>query len=296
MGAKKHLFAANEDLHKPVKNSTENGACLTGHESSYIDFSNKNSCNYRYQAVEQGKSHKKIKSYLHSYNDRLTNIASSYSEIPTSAYNTKKGGLCPAYYVVSIPVPRKGDWDVGGPTQGDIKRKGTQDIKKGENFTRDTWPYWNNAHHLIPKGTLKSAITNEGSVVGALMEVGLLKAKYNINHKKNMLFLPMDKEVGKILDMPRHIQLKEGDDDRIKASCTNHSIYDKMVKEMKDGLGKIIREYRDIVRKSEKGKCEVPDFELDKRLLEDLSDELLNMILEWQGGRSLDSLSCIDEQ
>ena len=68
-----------------------------------------------------------------------------------------------------------------------------------------------------------------------------------------------------------------------------------MVKEMKDGLKEIINGYRKAIKNAEKGDCEKPDFKLDKKKLEELSDELLEIILNWEGGRSLDSLAFIDE-
>ncbi len=128
-------------------------------------------------------------------------------------------------------------------------------------------------------------------LVEKIMQQGLLQAHYNINHKINMLFLPQDKEVGKILDMPRHIQLKEDDGD-VAQSCTNHSVYNEMVKTMENGLKKIIKEYRKVIEKAQTDNaCETPDFKLDKSKLEKLSRKLLKLILNWEGGRSLDSFS-----
>jgi len=48
----------------------------------------------------------------------------------------------------------------------------------------------------------------EPSPVDELIQTALLKAKYNVNHKLNMLFIPQDREVAELLNLPRHIQLK----------------------------------------------------------------------------------------
>jgi len=280
------------ELHIEVKNVTEGGACLIGHKGSHKNFTGKSTCNYRYQALEQAKSHGEIQKYLHSYNTALDKINRQYRQgVQTSAYDTQKGGKFPAYYCAKIALPKKGDWDVGGPEKNIESQSFSGDTDKiiaEHNFTRDTWPYWNNAHHLIPKGTLKQVMQKQESEVSELMQQGLLQAHYNINHKINMLFLPQDKEVGKILDMPRHIQLKEGDSD-VAQSCTNHSVYNEMViKELK----KIIKGYCKMINKAQTDNaCETPDFERDKSKLEKLSRKLLTLILHWEGGRSLDSLS-----
>jgi len=286
---KTHFFDINADLHDPVE-GTEGGACLVGHEGDYINKKNAYSCNYRYQAVERAKSHKEIKKYLHSYNDVIDQIAVQYPDnIPTLARDCEKG-IFPAGYSMKIPVPQKHDWDIEGPPK-DLQRSYGEKIIAKHNFTRQIWPYWNNAHHLIPKGILKKNIVADE--IGPLMEKGLLTEKYNINHGINMLFMPMDLEVGKILDMPRHIQAKAGDDKRVKASCTSHPVYDKMVEEIDNGLKEIIKGYRKAIGNVEN--CTTPDFKLDKKKLESLSERLLDMILKWEGGRSLDSLACIDE-
>lgn len=302
MAKKKGHFGEGDDLSKLHKlyrkpDKTEGGACLTGHQGSHSGFNGKSTCNYRYQAVEQARSHSKIKAYLHSYNKFTTSIliARKQEEIKTSVYRTKSGGLSPGHYVTHLPLPNPGDWDVGGPNRNIVRKtiKGSKvTIKRGLNFSQDTWPYWNNAHHLIPKGTLKSEIVNEGSPVSDMIQFCLLSAQYNINHKINMLFMPQDKEVGKILHMPRHIQLREDDADaRVALSCTNHPIYNQMTVTMEGGLEKIILKFRKTALKATKGKCVKKDAKMDKKALENLSEKLLKMILVSRGGESLDSIA-----
>lgn len=274
-------------LHKKVK-KTEDGACLTGHQPSFEKKaeSKKVTCNYRYQGFEQAKSHRGIKWRLHSYRTTLT------APIRTALK------VAPPRYCVWLDPPGPGDWDLDGPTKGPIVRKNKSGrkvtIPKGMNFSQDTWPYWNNAHHLIPKGTLKEVISNEPSPINNLIQQGLLTALYNVNHKKNMLLMPQDMEVAKELSMPRHIQLKEGDDTSISAQVFNHPEYNTMVSV---GLDKVMTSYRksaDNANKRKKKPHEVPNVRLSKKKLETLSKNLLRWVLAWGKdgkGSSLDSKS-----
>jgi hypothetical protein len=281
-------------LHKPINGDTEDGACLTGHHSKYEDFKKKVSCNYRYQAYEQADSHAGIKSRLHGYEKRT-------EPVPTSAYKSKKRKMTPAWYTATLdaPDPDNLDWHLGGP-KGPKKRssfsRGTRKVKKGHNFTNAQWPYWNNAHHLIPKGTLKSTILEQPSEVANLIQQALLEAKYNVNHKVNMLLMPQDKEVAALLGLPRHIQLKEDDEPDLEAMCTDHPVYNEMVKTMRSGLSKIIGDYKEIcddaIKKAKDEGHKVPNAKLDKSRLERLSRTLLKMLLDAGAagtGKAIDS-------
>ncbi|WP_395832497.1 AHH domain-containing protein [Archangium violaceum] len=274
-----------DELHTSVNSSTENGACLTGHLSDFKNFRNRQSCNYRYQAYEQAKNEPRIKERLHSY--KTVTIS---NPLNTSAREAESGKMAPAYYCATLPIPQDGDWDIDGPKR-DILRKTFEDktvkIRRGRNFTQDTWPYWHNAHHLIPKGTLKDEILKEPSPVNELIQVALLKAKYNVNHKLNMLFIPQDQEVAELLNLPRHIQRKDGDAPDVPANYGNHPLYNKMVREIKKGLDTIITDYRSICEKAitaVEEEHDIPNPSLDKKKLEELSETLLQMLLGWGAG------------
>ncbi|MDG9669604.1 AHH domain-containing protein [Hahella sp. CR1] len=288
-----------DDLHERLQGTTENGACLVFHGSAtFIEFRNKFTCNYRYQGYEQAKSHTAIKNTLHGY---MTGIEHERSKaikdrghIVTSAYETDSGGMKPGAYCIDLNFPNKGDWDVGGPDR-DITRlkyngRSTTTIKKGHNFTRETWPYWNNAHHLISKGTFKNMILNEGPKISNIIQKALLTAKYNIHHKKNVLLMPQDKEVAQILGLPRHLVLKEEDQQEVSKQCTSHPIYDRLVRETKKGLRDILGEYRKICDpvKDYPDGHPIPDVNLDKSKLEKLSEKLLRLILGMSPGAPLD--------
>lgn len=301
---------ALDDLHRPVKNSTEDGACLAGHQGNFNRFRNKVSCNYRYQAYEQAKAEARIKERLHHYKMVVIN-----ADLKTSAYDTEAGGKAPAHYCAALPPPEDGDWDIDGPNRDILRTTFRVDDKgvakslkvpKKQNFTQDTWPYWNNAHHLIPKGTLKAEILKEHAPVDELIQQALLSAHYNVNHKVNMLFLPQDREVAQVLSLPRHIQLKDDDAPDLEAMCTDHPVYNQMVREMDAGLKSIISSYRSICDNAVKeveGTHDVPNAKLDKAKLEQLSRDLLDILLQWGGvmnaalsgskrkGRSLDALA-----
>ncbi|OJT24228.1 hypothetical protein BO221_13680 [Archangium sp. Cb G35] len=289
MGDNGHLPDVElDDLHKQhrQKSTTEGGACLTGHESSFRQKKNKVTCNYRYQAYAQADSEPKIKERLHSYSGRTTPVA-------TSIYETKAGGWSPSYYALELPAPRPGDWNVGGPSTPIMRKSITGNNVKvpvGMNFSQDTWPYWNNAHHIIPKGLFATMISEQPAPVPNVMRKALMMAQYNINHKINMFMLPQDREVAYILGLARHIQLKHGDDG-IAESCTNHPIYNRVVE---GRLNSIISGYKSICDGAKPEGHKIPNASLDKKKLEDLSEHLMNQIIDWgkiEAGASLDKHS-----
>jgi A nuclease family of the HNH/ENDO VII superfamily with conserved AHH len=294
---KGHFGAAALDrLHEQHrKDGTEGGACLTGHQASFAKKNGKVTCNYRYQAYQQADSHGGIKGKLHSYETKIIARA-----IKTSAWKKNKPEYC-SY----LPKPRAGDWHVGGPLLGPVTRKtftasNTVTIPKTMNFTQETWPYWNNAHHLIPKGTLKGKILDETSQVAELIQKALMTAQYNINHKINMLLMPQDKRVADLLDLPRHIQLRDNDAPGVPAICGNHPDYNLMSCEVERGLNSIIKNYRNLCNKAinaVKGTHKIPKPTLDKKKLESLSRKLLRIILGASAtglitkGQSLDAMA-----
>jgi hypothetical protein len=283
-----------DDLHKQFRASdtTEGGACLTGHEANFRNFGHKVTCNYRYQCYEQADTEAKIKAKLHSYN-----VQAIKAKIVTSVYETEAGGWAPAYYCASLPIPEPGDWDVGGPNRTIYRKalnKKTKKIPQGKNFTQDTWPYWNNAHHLIPKALLRDKILGLEQDVSDLLQRALMSAQYNVNYKVNMFMMPQDKEVAAILGLTRHIQLKEKDSPGNAQNCTDHPGYTKVVEVR---LARIIDSYnkicKDAIKKVNK-KHPVPKPKVDKAKLHRLSKSLMNLVLAWgqlQPGASLDHIA-----
>jgi hypothetical protein len=281
-------------LHGKVGDTTEGGACLTGHQASFRGKTGQCTCNYRYQGYEHAKENSAIKDKLHSYTTART------TPVPTSA-PTGENGLFPGRYCATLAPPGPGDWDITGPTSAPISRgsfrRGAVTVPLGMNFTQDTWPYWNNAHHLIPKGTLKESITKEDTDnpgVSDLIQQCLLEAKYNINHKVNMLLMPQDLEVANMLGMPRHLQLQEKDGS-VQIAVGNHPVYNEYVSKAEGGLNKIVQDYakicKDAIADAKKNEHPLPKAELDKKKLEALSEQLLKFILGGGAVGSLDALA-----
>ena len=275
-------------LHKKLDGQAKDaGACLTGHDANFKNYKPEKSCNYRFQAYKHALSNGAIKRRLHSYSTRGT------ADIQTSAPTGGKHGRYPARYATEIPPPQKRDWHLDGSDR-DIKRSaiagGPITVPKKKNFSQDTWPYWNNAHHLIPKGTLKARILDEAKdvKVSNLIQQCLLEAKYNINYEVNMLLLPQDREVAKLLNLPRHLQL-EHRDGGVRVEVANHPVYNKKALEVKDGLNDIIEAYATKCKNAIKKDHKNPNAKLDKSKLEALSRKLLRMILRWKAKYSLDA-------
>jgi hypothetical protein len=286
-----HFLSPEEiELHFCVSNNAEGGKCICYHRPECDGYQEK-SCCYRWQAHQIA-----IERDSFFYNvsaDEIRQILEDQNGptyfIGTSAYKTRKGKIQPPYYGYVIPVPEyEKDWYLDGPDRPageSLMAGGGKPIPDGKNFQHDTWPYWNNAHHLISKGTLWSMI-NGGDKPFELMRKALLKAKYNVHHKSNMLLIPMDREVGKLLGMARHLKLETWQDK------TNHPIYNDKVQ---TGLTKIIDDYKKICEAAVKEKPhETPIPDLDKTKLERLSGELRRwVIIEGIGspGTSLDELA-----
>jgi hypothetical protein len=293
-GEKGHFGNAELDALHDVQKSTgrDNSACLTGHEANYADFKNEISCNYRWQCYVGKNAADRLHSYEKSKDPRVR-FRTDFAVKNAKDWLSK--------YCFFLPKPEPGDWHVGGPNRPITRRSflGSQvDIPVGENFTRALWPYFNNAHHIIPKGTLRAMITETGSPLSDIVQKGLLKAKYNVNHKINLVFLPMDKTVGSILHLPRHLE---------RRALKSHPVYDayargekKYEDDTESGLRKVMDHYKEIAKKAmdeaDPKDHKIPDAKLSKRKLEDLSKDLLQDILDWGEAGTGESLDTEAEQ
>lgn len=251
--------------HVVVKENTEGGACLTGHESSLAA----NSCAYRWQALTESK-----KNRTHLYDKTplagAQQKAAPMGTLATSAYLSNRGGLYPGQYGAVIFLPQKGDWHLDGPTRNNMEDAAGRRIPQGQNFTKHTWPYWHNSHHLIPKGLFNETIAEIKDVdCQALVRLALLRAGYNINHHINVIILPQDLEVARVLGLPRHLILEDGSWMIEESPKFDHLLYNWNVF---DRLNPIIGRYKkacdDELRKS----CDTSKFKLSREELEDLSE------------------------
>lgn len=292
MGDSKHVPSNERGVHKSV-GGLDGGACLEHNEGGY----KKDSCCYRYQAKNDPRKGR-YKAIYENYvlkgdnkglRQRIARFrrAGVGDTLETNQYGTASGGVYPSNtdYSDALALPeQKGDWDLDGPKRGlasvaKSRKAKRKTIAPGKNFTKAYWPYWNNAHHLISKATFADKVAGITELTTRkLVQVGLLRAMYNINHHKNVIFLPMDEEVGQLLLLPRHLTL--GGTSKIKDPNPffDHEAYNALV------LGKlksIIDDYCSDARKSRRGKklCDAMKVvKLSIRKLENLSKKCFGAI------------------
>src|SRR5262249_10791095 len=76
---------------------------------------------------------------------------------------------------------------------------------------------------------------------------GLLKATYNLNDKKNLIILPMDRAVAAALGLPRHLlgdESEVGEELLGERRVADHPDYSRRVRMM---LRPVMNQYRSIV-------------------------------------------------
>lgn len=221
-----------EDLH------AKGGACLNRHVSA---FEQGNTCSHRWQAFQDATAHSSL------YNDKF----SPGGRIKTSAW-LSSGKLFPPWYKQTLTPPKDGSaWNVG----------------EGSNFKEKCYiPYWHNAHHMVPNGELRGAIAACGkglsspSKVVWLVREGLLKAKYNLNDKTNMIILPMDRAIGRVLELPVHLST---------VTARSHGAYSKNVR---DELDRRFAQTKQKLKKHEPERP--PNLDVLRKKIERLSEHL----------------------
>jgi hypothetical protein len=191
--------------------STEGGACLTGHVSGRDSKGRitQISCNYRWQAYKRAAGPDKG---LYNY-PRYKSACDGAAFFTQSRVGKKKAN------------PSPGDWNVTGGS--------------ADNFqTACTVPYWHEAHHIVPHGELRDSIAavgpgSQAAIYIAVIRLGLLEEKYNLNHKTNMIILPMDKRVAVAIKLPRH---------RHTPGHRSHKAYSKYIRGKLNEIFKAIRQ------------------------------------------------------
>ncbi|MCY1078903.1 AHH domain-containing protein [Archangium lansingense] len=273
-----HVYSVEElKLHKSIKKSYEGGACLAEHAPECQGYQ-QNSCNYRWQGTKVTLAqHKDV---FHDRSDALVPRGRQGEQVQTSAYPTKSdpNKFYPGHYATHLSLPAyEGDWHIDGPKRPGgaplLKAAGRKLISNGKNFTADTWPYWNNAHHLVPKGMFGTTIAE--SKYAEVIRRALLEAEYNIHHQENMLLMPQDEEVALLLHLPRHLRLT-GD------GKLDHPKYNNLVKER---LTSTIQDFEKACQPPEGVKHDEFKVSLSKTKLEDISADCRRTIIE--GGPSM---------
>lgn len=219
-------------------------ACLNRHVGYYAES---NTCSYR------GQAHKKAASDSQLYDwPRYEPLSKRTSGIQTAA-RSEGGKTIPDWYKTELTPPKQGDWDVA----------------KAGNFKDKCYtPYWHEAHHIVPNSTLRAAIAAVGTGMtdpsGMVLAVrgGLLDEGYNLNNKKNMIILPMDREVGLTIGLPKHRKTQD---------YRSHSAYSKYVGQR---LDKILGKVRTASKEHK-----APDYKACKEAIETLAGQLYKAII-----------------
>jgi hypothetical protein len=271
MGGKHSFDKKILEKHHRTSN-TEGGACLNRH----IPDVTRSSCSHRWQARERAADEDAEWYNWDAYREL---VGPGHFKIDIRPVPKKKSGILvffPMGYTESFDVvngrlvylkkkPQERDWDV-----------------EGDNFmTYCTVPYWHQAHHIIPNSKLNGCIldvskNSKSFRLYKLIRIGLLDAKYNINHKTNMIILPMDKEVSIALKLPRHL----------RAGSRSHKHYSaKIEKKVK----RVIRRYAKVAKKNVEDH-DAPPVKLSKKNLEQISEKMRNLIRKWgelESGKTL---------
>lgn len=301
-----HVPSNERGVHKSVTGgAVDGGACLDHNEGGY----KKDTCCYRFQAKSEprkGAYHEVYKQYvlkgdtaaLRKRIARFRQQGSVDDFLLTNQFKTQAGGVCPANtdYSDRLGLPEnQGDWDLDGPPTGTTlpsvakaKTAKKKVIKAGKNFTKAFWPYWNNAHHLISKATFADRITGITDLATRrLVQVGLLRVMYNINHHKNVIFLPMDEEVGQLVLLPRHLTLGGSSATPDPNPFFDHRGYNGLVDTELDDVFKGFIAEADKARKGKKLCDALKVVKLSREKLEQLSERLFQTIRKAQPGDPL---------
>ncbi len=279
-----HALAMDyDDVHTRVKGDTEGGACLRFHGG--VARYEENSCAYRWQCREFAKSN-----YTDVFDDRSEVLANSQFSGASGTFGERYASR-PWYVESGWAIPSdKDDWAIEGPAESRTLTMVSGEewtVEAGANFKGARVPWWNNAHHLIPKSTFWKTLDDvEDKKVSQLLKISLAKAEYNIHHGLNMFFLPQDQEIAERMLLPRHLGFTSGRD------SFNHPDYNDLVQTR---LNEVMDEYKKTCRDAiDQGEDhEMPDAQLTKKKLEKVSKDCADMIKEYgviAAGEQLDKL------
>lgn len=277
MGKKEnHKFDKDLGKHHKEPNSTENGACLNEHGEGR----NTNSCGHQWQAVKKAEEHLD----LYNYPAYQSLCGEGHYVTPWQRSNR-------TWYMANRKRPQllsdgTGSWDLGKAVYTKA------DGQVVSNYDTSTLPFWHNAHHIIPNSTLNNELNSIPDNLKSLVRGGLLDAKYNLNHKINMVILPMSKDVAAALGLPRHLTGNEPVKKRTPKrkerapKVTDHPNYSKLVKYK---IKPVVDNYKAAAKKALK-KCKEPDGEYSKVKLEKISIDIFNQLKQVANGLALDDV------
>ena len=237
---------AKKEHYKRMKDPEyhKNGGCVCRHVSHFDD---KDPCSHRGQGYLTSVESRK--SLYNSYDPKAA------KDLPTrklKSWRSKKGKLKHFRYQVKNPLKDPTCWYIG----------------RGTNFTRNMKvPYLHNYHHIIPNGELNNRlIIKTKGYEDASILIQLMAVQYNINNGVNVVLLPKEQKIARIIQLPTH--------------CPNrsrrHLKYSKHVGKQLEDMAK------DIIDEFEKMDCEEKKLAIEnlRDSLERLSKRLLPEIVK----------------
>ncbi|MBW2661811.1 MAG: AHH domain-containing protein [Deltaproteobacteria bacterium] len=262
---KRHSYDSKILKKHVVTKSVSGGSCLNRHE---WEVKEKCSCSHRWQAYKKAEDDKMLYNYpaYASLVSKSVRHRRAFKSVTSSGVETWRNR------------PNPYDWDLG----------------KNDNFlSKCTTPYYHNSHHLLPTGLLngcilKAAQEAKSYTLYKLIRIGLLDAKYNINHKNNMVILPKGKFVANHLRLPRHTS--EIDVEPGVRPDLFHSVYSDR---LRNKVQAVIDEYLELLDEPDENHGKPPN-KLSKAKLERISKKLYKKVKKWGkggGGPSVDSMS-----
>lgn len=191
----------NKLNHHTAANTTEGGKCLNRHEGRA-----KNSCSHQWQGFKKAQSDKALYNWP-KYKDvgrrKQIFLGPKVKDEPSTVSKW-------------ISAPGEKEWDVAKWNTTNITGGRVQNHAQLCNV-----PYYHEAHHVVPNSTLRETLLQQfGKDLINKIRGGLLDEKYNLNHKDNMILLPMDKKVASALKLPIHREV----------TMRSHSKYSAKVK------------------------------------------------------------------
>ncbi|WP_412062082.1 hypothetical protein [Rubrivirga sp. IMCC45206] len=192
--------AAIESLPDLHKNEAQigDGACLTRCKAAYKP---NNTCSYRWQASYRAIEHDHEIYNAHPSEARRLG-ALGWSTYATSTIEANRAAITSGFVVET--KTRRTEADDGTVTE----KKYQGAAVSSHSFMTGFAPYPNQAHHLLPNAVLQGALNERLKSDLGVLRVAvqtLLGERYNLNHWKNMMALPCERDPhGLAVGLPIH--------------------------------------------------------------------------------------------
>jgi hypothetical protein len=235
MSETQHAEDLEDKLVHVSTGGTEGGHCLNRHLGRSV-----NSCSHQWQAYKR---------MLDDDSDLYNNKCGKVELGSHVKWRKAEKGQSSVYWATLRRQPQDPEWNVG---------------YKNNFNTHCNVPYYHEAHHIIPNSTLRTAILETfkpNATQVPWFRKQLVNEGYNLNHKSNMIMLPLEKKIGKALELPCHRD----------PYTPSHEVYSTQVK---DKVKSILQSNKKAVAEHKKA-----DYTACKGRLTTLSDELYQSIL-----------------